>query len=126
MNDNFGSLKIRRPSMWKTILPVGLLATSLDAGAAIGSSVADQARQVTVPIQDLNASRPDDAAKLYQRLRKAAREVCSEHGRRDLSVRRDQIRCETLALEQTVRSLDKPLVTAAHASWRSKRSSRSV
>jgi UrcA family protein len=126
MNSNFGSLKIHRASMWKTILPVVLLATSFEVAAAASLSAADQARQVTVSLQDLNASRPDDAAKLYQRLRKAARVVCSEHGRRDMVARRDEIRCEMLALEQAVRSLDKPLVTAAHVNWRSKRGSRSV
>lgn len=78
--------------------------------------------RVKVDYQDLDLRQTDHADRLYQRLRYAARDACREHGRRDLAARSAEQRCVVAALDRAVRSIDKPLVTAAHEKFQSSKS----
>jgi UrcA family protein len=70
--------------------------------------------QIVVPARDLNLDRPQNAAKLYSRIRYAARDACAYAGARDLYMAAWSRRCENHAIEQAVETIDRPLVTAAH------------
>jgi UrcA family protein len=119
-------LRIDSPKTRRVLTRIALVPVLAFAGSCAASANADSAdqrvvSQVTVPIQGLDLSQPTDAAVLYQRLRNAARQVCAENGRRDMAARRDARRCEETALENAVRRVDKPRVTAAHRHSRLKR-----
>ncbi len=113
-------------SPWTAFLPAIVFAMPFAVTIAASQPETIEVRKVTVSIHGLDSSRPNDAAALYQRLRTAARNVCSEHGSKDMAARSDARRCDATALERAVKSVDRPLVTAAHRQWRQKRGTRSA
>lgn len=119
------SPRTRRVLTWIALVPVLAFVASSTASADADRADQREVSKVTVPIRGLNLSQPNDAAILYQRLRNAARQVCAEHGRRDMAARRDERRCEEIALENAVRWVDQPHVTAAHLHSRPKRGAQS-
>jgi UrcA family protein len=70
--------------------------------------------QVVVSFRDLDVDRPEDAAKLYSRIRHAARDACAYVGTRDPYFATWSRRCANQAIDQAVEAVDRPLVTAAH------------
>jgi UrcA family protein len=72
---------------------------------------------VVVEISDLDIARPEDAAKLYERLRDAAKDVCSD-ARRLASPLSGQIArsCANRALDRAVSRVGAPALDAIHNS----------
>jgi UrcA family protein len=117
MREKFAGNRCRR--MQLVSLALSFLALAASANTEIVG-------QVTVRYQDLDVQQPKDATVLYQRLRNAARQACLATGSRDLAVRSEEQRCVRAALERAVRSVDKPLVTAAHQRFLAKRVSKAA
>jgi UrcA family protein len=91
-----------------------LVLGSLPASAATRGVPADTLK-VTVRFADLDLARPQDAEVLYQRIQFAARLVCTDSsapwdGRRS----RNWIRCFNGVVEDAVRGIDQPLLTALY------------
>jgi len=97
----------------KTLSCSALAATLL--ALAPGSAHADDSfyvqKALHVQVADLDASSPADAATLYRRIREAARQVCDN----GTSIDRD---CVQRAVNDAVRTADRPLVTRLHAAIR--------
>lgn len=82
-----------------------LLISAADVNAKPAAMQPYEVRRVAVPLRDLDLDSAQGAAVLLSRLRKAARQVCEVHGRRDIATRSEESRCRDEALERAVRSL---------------------
>jgi UrcA family protein len=72
---------------------------------------------VTVSYSDVAFGNTEGAASVYRKLKAAARRVCNvEYGSRDLSVQLAARECYREALENAVQKIDRPTLTALHAS----------
>ena len=93
-----------------------LLATALTSSAAWAATPA-AAPGLQVKVGDLDLSHPAGIEILYRRLRFAAQQVC---GPSDLTGTRlgtrDQQNCVKAAIDNAVRQLDRPALTAYHRS----------
>jgi UrcA family protein len=98
--------------------PVGVvvmgLALSHSAALAAGELKVsnDGIPTVGVVYTGMDLSTNTGATQLYQRLKHAARQVCSKLESRDLSRRAQWQRCYDKALADAVTQVDKPLLTA--------------
>lgn len=99
---------------------------ALSVLAAIGSSSQLRAeapeeveRSVRVSYQDLDLSTADGVEKLYDRIARAARRVCEQHGAR-LSTASQQrfTRCVDASMSAAARSVDNPSLASMLASTR--------
>jgi UrcA family protein len=102
----------------KRILIGALIAGLVCAGEAALFAVATGAElphSVTVRFTDLNLDRAADVARLYHRIRVAARSAC---GARDLELTNwvdpDWQRCVYVAVAQAVTRVDRPALSAYH------------
>lgn len=96
--------------MKRTFAAVLMLSAALSAGAA--SAQSSLSREVSIRGVDF-----DDAAqveRLYQRLKRAARNVCADPGWIPNNERAVQSACASAALDQAVDSLDRPQLRLVH------------
>jgi UrcA family protein len=93
-----------------TILTTALAATAQLAYAA--NTVDDSRRHIEVHYADLNLSTTEGAAVLYQRLKSAAENVCSEHGTRDVGNVFRVKACMSTAISAAVTQIDRPVLSA--------------
>jgi len=75
---------------------------------------ADEPRSVTVQYGDLNIARPEGAARLYERLLQAARQVCEPVDARSLAHVAQSRRCVRDTLAAAVARVSQPQLTAYH------------
>jgi UrcA family protein len=93
-----------------------LLATALVSFPAQAGAPAT-APALQVKVGDLDLTRPAGIAILYQRLQFAAQQVCGPSGVTGTRLRdRDWQNCINAAVENAVRQLDRPALTAYHRS----------
>ena len=64
------------PAKRRALIAIAALAAALTANPASATSVDDEVRRAAGALPDLDLSRPEDAHRLYTRIRGAAREVC--------------------------------------------------
>jgi UrcA family protein len=98
---------------------VSLAALAAIACGSTRVSAADGyvSHSVKVSYADLNLSSEAGAATLYQRIRSAARNVCSpEPGERPLERYRDWKQCYETAINNAVGKVNSPLLSALHGS----------
>jgi UrcA family protein len=97
---------------------VAVLAACLLAGAlgvAHAAAPAAGVPQVAVPYGDLNLASEDGARELYQRIAKAADQVCPyPYGRTYAEVRANSI-CREAAIARAVREVNNPQLVAVRA-----------
>jgi len=105
-----------RPATFKTLLPLMLLGAAAAVAPAITSAAAPAAtpgdkitQSTVVRYYDLDLSKPEDAARLYARIRHAAAGVCPS--RWGDSPQRD---CYDAAVAAAVARVNKPLLSARH------------
>ena len=93
-----------------------LTACAFLCGSAAGAEMSTQETpQMTVRLSDLNLSKPEDVARLYGRLRHAARLVCNDASAPwDARRTSNLIRCYKGALEAAVLRVNQPLLTDLH------------
>ncbi|MBS0365111.1 MAG: UrcA family protein [Proteobacteria bacterium] len=107
-------------SLGRPALPAILLAATACAAAvapttASAATSADEMRQATMSIRydDLNLMTPSGATTMYHRLRSAARATCGNPGW-TLAEQADWNRCYRNALDEAVRKVDSPILSALH------------
>jgi UrcA family protein len=71
---------------------------------------------VQVRYSDLDLSRPDDAMRLYRRIKSAARRACGEADPRNLSAHMQYEECYGRAVENAVEKVHSNTLTALHRS----------
>ena len=105
-----------RPATFKTLLPLMLLGAAAAVAPAIASAAAPAAtpgdtitQSTVVSFRDLDLSKPEDAARLYARIRHAAASVCPSRWE-DLPQRG----CYDAAVAAAVARINKPLLSARH------------
>jgi UrcA family protein len=106
-------------SSTRTFMPLALLAavamTCLQGAAFAGTvPMEPSSRTVQVDVRGLDLANPSVVAKLDQRLRTAARQVCAPEDHRDLRARADRAACERTALSRATARRD-VLVARAEA-----------
>ncbi|HEY8508743.1 MAG TPA: UrcA family protein [Steroidobacteraceae bacterium] len=101
---------------WGSALLLLVLATALVQPASGATANANAPRQAVVNYSDLNLASPQGAAKLYARIRQAAKSVCGTPGSFYLRLRQLQQECIDQAIDAAVREVDHPGLTAHHRS----------
>jgi len=108
-----------KTSAHRAVLATSLALALLTSGAWSLASTANAAVPLpskTVRYDDLNLDQARDVVILYGRLQAAAREVCgadTQPGRKFVSA--DWKACVATAVDQGVRKVDRPALTAYHA-----------
>jgi UrcA family protein len=93
------------------LLPV---AAALALGGVASAGTVRELPSVVVKYGDLDLNTVDGVATLHSRLRKAAREVCSELDSRVLGLREQYEMCLSDAVTQSVAKVDNPRLTSFH------------
>jgi UrcA family protein len=92
-----------------TALAASILSlTMLDARAAART---DDAYSVTVQFGDLDLNRQAGIAKLYLRIKGAARQVCEQQDNNQLSAKQSYLSCVKTAITTAVARIDRPLLS---------------
>lgn len=92
-----------------TILVTSILSlTTLDARSAAPT---DDAFSVTVQFADLDLDREAGIAKLYTRIRGAARRVCDQQASEQLVAKQSYPICVTHAVSTAVARIDRPMLS---------------
>jgi UrcA family protein len=99
---------------WGSALLLLALATALVQPASGATAYAP--RQAVVNYSDLNLADPRGAAKLYTRIRQAAKSVCGTPESFYLKLRQLRRDCVDQAVDAAVREVDHPGLTAHHRS----------
>ena len=94
--------------------PIGTVFTTAQRDAAADAPPRSTTRSITVSYRDLDLSRPAGIDRLYVRLQRAAREVCSPRELRFLGMRSDRARCYESALDNAVANIDNPGLSGFH------------
>ena len=97
---------------------VGVLVIALSAGEVAANISQDELESVAVSYAELDLSKPAGAEALYNRLQRAAAEVCGFHDPTSslypASTRKDKQACYVDALSRAVAQIDAPLVKEQH------------
>ena len=91
-----------------TALAASILSlTALDAQAA----PTDDAYSITVKVADLDLNREAGIAKLYLRIKVAARRVCDQQAYEQLAMERNYAACVKRAVSEAVARIDRPMLS---------------
>jgi UrcA family protein len=90
------------------------LALALVAAPA-QAEAASVGRSVEVPYGDLDLTRPEGAAALYERLERAAARACRPAGRSPIALHPHEMACRRDALERAVAAVDSGPLLRLHA-----------
>ena len=96
------------------LIGFALLCASAVTGAALAQTPAPTVKNVKVNYTRFDAEQPDQAAKLYSRIRFAAREACGEPDVRQLYLLKGYQSCYEQAVELAVAKVNAPALTAIH------------
>ena len=103
----------------RDVAKVGVLALGLSSGAAFANLTDRGTEAVAVSFAELDLSKPAGAEALYDRLQRAAQEVCGINERfyspYYIAGSAERRACYQDALDRAVAQLDEPLVTEQHA-----------
>ena len=99
----------------------GSSATGVSAEGAPVSGTDPYVRQREVSYSDLDLARVDDAAKLYGRIERTAREVCRTSNGPSAKAAQIERACTSRAVEDAVQSVSNTNLTAVHQARASKR-----
>jgi UrcA family protein len=88
------------------------LAAALTANLASATTADNEVRQTVVHYSDLDLARPEDARRLYGRIRSAARGVCENFRSPDLQRNQIYRQCRDKAVADAVAKLQSPQVAA--------------
>ena len=120
------NITIRRMNGGKARIGAGLAAMAALSGVMLAdAAVAYEPLTAVVSYADLNLDKQAGAAKMYQRLRGAARRVCAPlEGRHGVEM---QLReCVDEAVARAVAQIDRPALTSLHRSKQSQPDTRVV
>ena len=98
--------------MYRFTTTMTILALGLGFHSAYAASPEDPPPARTVQFADLDLSRTQDAAVLYDRLRSAAETVCAALDDRQIVKHMSFKRCVTSAISSAVAKVDRPTLTA--------------
>jgi UrcA family protein len=93
-------------------------ALALSAQYVLAADMNDSPRQVDVHFADLDLSRVDGAAVLYQRLQSAAESVCMDFRTRDLLSNANARSCIAQAVSTAVAQVNRPVLNAYYRAKR--------
>jgi len=84
------------------------------ANLATATPEAEDPRSTVVHYEDLDLSRPEDARRLYGRIKRAARTVCDNHPSSDIKRLNEYEKCLGKAMTEAVEKVQSEQVTAIH------------
>ena len=96
------------------LLGIATLAALATANLATARPEADEPRSTVVRYGDLDLSRPEDARRLYGRIKRAARRVCDNQPSSDSKRLKEYERCLGQAVTEAVEKVQSEQVTAIH------------
>jgi UrcA family protein len=95
----------------KTLLVVFTALSAASLSGVASATPVDEVRQQVVKFSDLDLSSQPDAAILYQRIKSAAREVCTMRELPPVEIMAQRQRCASQATARAVAEVNAPLVT---------------
>jgi len=96
------------------LVGMALLAASLTVNLASATTPDDGPKQSVVKFSDLDLSRPQDAHRLYSRIKHAARNVCDNYPSSDLRLLAMYETCMAKAISDAVAQVQSVQVAAIH------------
>jgi UrcA family protein len=96
------------------LLATVTLATGLTVNHASAASAYEEPRNVVVRFSDLNLSQPQDAATLYHRIQRAAREACENDAAGSLARLQQFHECVDQAVTNAVAKVSSQQLTVIH------------
>lgn len=96
------------------LLGIATLAAVATANLATAAPETDEPRSTVVRYGDLDLSRPEDARRLYGRIKRAARTVCDNHPLSDFKRLDEYEKCLGQAVGEAVEKVQSEQVTAIH------------
>jgi UrcA family protein len=94
------------------LIAIGTLAALAGANLAAASPEVGETRTTVVRYTDLDPSRPADARRLYDRIKRAARAVCDNDPSSDLERLREYEKCLGQAVTEAVEKVQSEQVSA--------------
>lgn len=94
------------------LIAMAALAAALTANLASATTANDGVKQTVVHYSDLDLARPEDARRLYGRIRSAARAVCENFRSADLQRNQVYKQCTDKAVADAVAKVQSPQVAA--------------
>lgn len=113
MTNSFGRMKLLATVITLVCLAPTAGAIPNKADAALAQP--DGSVSIRVPVYDLDLTRNDHVQALYQRLRRAARQVCGDRDLRNITATQDWRHCYYNALKNAVESVDSPELNSVHS-----------
>lgn len=107
----------------QVLIAMGTLVAVATAHLAAAAPEANAPRSAVVRYTDLDPTRPEDARRLYDRIRRAARAVCDDEPSSDLERLREYDKCLRRAVTEAVEKVQSEEVSAilrAHETVRKK------
>jgi UrcA family protein len=98
--------------MYRFTTTMTILALGLGFQSAFAASPGDPPPSRAVKFADLDLSRTQDAAVLYERLRSAAKTVCAPLDGQQIAQRMNFRKCVKSAIGSAVAEVDRPTLTA--------------
>jgi UrcA family protein len=96
----------------RVLIAVGTLVAVVSANLAAATPEANTRRSMAVRYTDLDPTRPEDARRLYSRIKRAARAVCDNDPSSELKRLREYDKCVAQALTEAVDKLQSERVSA--------------
>jgi UrcA family protein len=96
------------------LIAIGMLAALAGANLAAATPDIGEPRTTVVRYADLDPSRPGDARRLYDRIKRAARAVCDNDPSSDLERLREYEKCLGQAVTEAVEKVQSEEVSAIH------------
>jgi len=102
------------PAKRYALVAMALLAGALTANLASAATPDNEPKQSVVNFSDLDLSRPQDAHRLYRRIKYAARQVCDNNPSSDLRLLEMYETCMAKAINDAVAQVQSAQVAAIH------------
>lgn len=96
------------------LLGIATLAAVATANLAAATPEAHEPRSTVVHYEDLDLSRPEDARRLYGRIKRAARTVCDNNPSSDIKRLNEYEKCLGQAVTGAVEKVQSEQLTAIH------------
>jgi UrcA family protein len=96
------------------LLGIAMVAAVATANLATAAPEADEPQSTVVRYGDLDLSRPEDARRLYGRIKRAARMVCDNHPSSDIDRLNEYEKCLGQAVTAAVEKVQSAQLTAIY------------
>jgi len=103
---------MKSPAKRHALICIATLVAVVTVNRAAATPGADELRSTVVHYTDLDLSRPEDASRLYGRIKRAARTVCDNYPSSDLKRLKEYEKCMGQAVTEAVEKVQSEEVSS--------------